>query len=1190
MAKFELKIHDITTEAKATEKTSMTLIRETSAVKVATIGGYTYSLVGLSMDKQMYQPTSIIADIRITMLRDEPVKVVNNIANKIDWIPIDRDVIVYMFLFRQVTLVGDNGEIGNDFYVHEVIPEYLAECMTIQLRIFSPDKMLTLKQACRAFVGRKLGSDILKTELKKYGLPYNSSKMLECNIDFMQRLMYKNKDGNPVEHIFPYLVQYNESFYDLLARTTNRWGEFMYYEDGKLQLGYNKDMDQIKNVGKYFKITYSHQDTSTILLEKAAEGKGEATDGYYEAEAAYDKSMYDRPVQKSPRLVRGELGKFNGQGDKYAMKKFSSFFNTDKNIVSWIINTLVDDGVSVLQAISNIGKQNDKHDEKYFPGKGTKEQYGTYKFTLYGEEKKVKDAFNQFTEISTQYANTDEIYDAIRYGTTLECEQKAGRNMVIIDYDSSWPDLKLGDIINVNNENFIVVNISAAYKDKLTFQVQASGANQPIVKDKKNDDKKNDDKKTDDEKKEEKKNNIDFYPAVIPSGHVRYSGPQIATIKDTDDPDFKHRVRVLFSWQKDADVKDATPWVTFASKGEGRISTGKHNKDDEVIVGFINGNIERPYVLGGTQTKAPGDPTVNVDLDTPGSHYLRLTDGTGLGIAKFISGAFSPLAEQIFKFIPADKLGLGDVISKSFSENKYFEGGVTMSDYYGIYKISASTDQRNVTISSPWGDVKMDAFTGITISAPNGDVKIKGKNVTIEAGNNLKLESGTNVGWKLGNDKKFGDFSLASLGLTVAGAIANKVAEKFKPIDLKIVRSVVEVVMRPVEGALTVKSHRYMMLEAGKNECEYPKYAFNEEKKKKLVGKEDDKKNEKTLYVPDGFMEVFSKTVALIDTMLSHWISIYSSCLSRKEAFEKNVSELQKYSNDDKERPCKTIEELKDKLWDPDTEKVEIKEDDLGFKENVGEKEENVDKSLESKGTAEEVVNARISQKSLVQGAAIALREAIIRILSFEWTEEKVYEAVGGFNSTLLPGTEETIKKAMFKAVSKDNLQDFVIYKPNDKVKALDKEELVKNGYDEKKIKRLVCLSLIKELKLDKNRDTKVEEPTKDNILNDNAWNSYVNSLRFDVPEKNKEKPSLGSTLGTPFKKWLTDEIDNLNFKKSYNEMYAWADDNNGDILIGTNENTYAIKGGGRSATFDRVTSFNHEAQLKKIKDKLLGI
>jgi hypothetical protein len=36
-------------------------------------------------------------------------------------------------------------------------------------------------------------------------------------------------------------VQYNESFYDLLARTTNRSGEFMYYYDGKLRIGYDGD-------------------------------------------------------------------------------------------------------------------------------------------------------------------------------------------------------------------------------------------------------------------------------------------------------------------------------------------------------------------------------------------------------------------------------------------------------------------------------------------------------------------------------------------------------------------------------------------------------------------------------------------------------------------------------------------------------------------------------------------------------------------------------------------------------------------------------------------------------------------------------------------------------------------------------------------------------------------------------------
>ena len=1158
MAVIKLTIHAFLADIEAVKADDMSLVTGTDSAQV---GSYLYSLVKLSMNKQMYQPTKIVADISIN--KTEGTK----------WAPIKRTDIVEMFRFCKVTLRGDDDVIGDDYYVHEVIPEYKPDGMVMRLHIFSLDKLLTLKQTSRSFVGKKLLDDILSKELPKYLLPYNKGKSMdfktEDRIKTVHQLVYLNADKAEKEHIFPYLVQYNESFYDMLARTTNRWGEFMYYEDGNLQIGYDAD-SEVKTVQKFYKIAYSCEDASLDLL-------GNIKDGNYEAEAVYDKNIYDAPVPKSPLFVRGELGKFNGYGDKYAMKKIASFFNTDKNVISWAVNTLVDDGVSVLQAMSSTKLLNNEVNKKYFPEKdkiGTAEQYGTYKFTLYDDETESKDGFNEFTEITSKYADKNDIYNANRYSKILELEQEAGNNMIFIDFDTTWPGLKLGQIIEVDGERFIVVNITASYSDNvLTFKVKASGAHVSEV---------------------DGKTIYDFYPAMLPSGHVRYSGPQLAIIKDADDPTFSHRVRVVFPWQGEADKvdkKDATPWITFATKGDGKTTTGKHNAGDEVMVGFVDGNVERPYVMGALQTKVAYDQNLNVDFDTPGGHHMRLTDGTGAGLAKFVTSALSPIAETFFNFVPAPIAGKLFSDKSAFSGNKYFEGGFSLSDYYGIYKISGSTDKRNVTISSPWGDVKLDAFTGITISAPNGDVKIKGKNVTIEAGNNLKLESGTNVGWKLGNDKKFGDFSLASLGLTVAGAIANKVAEKFKPVDLKIVRSVVEVVMRPVEGALTVKSHRYMMLEAGKNECEYPKYAFNEEKKKKLVGKEDDKKNEKTLYVPDGFVEVFDKAAKLVEAMHMDWWILYNSCLTKKLAFEKVVMELQSWSNDDKERPCKTIEELKDKLWDPDTKKVEIKEDDLGFKENVKEEEDKVDKSLKSKGTAEEVVNARISQKSLVQGAAKALRAAIIQVLAFKWTQEKVNEAVGGFKSTILPGEPAKIKEAMFKAITNESCKDFFICKPNDDVKAL-KEEEVKLGLliYSSVYKRLVCLSLIKELKLDKNRDTKVEEPTKDNIEVDSKWRDYVNSLRFDVPEKNKEKPSLGSTLGTPFKKWLTDEIDNLNFKKSYNEMYAWADGNNGDILIGTNENTYAIKGGGRSATFDRVTSFNHEAQLKKIKDKLLGI
>ena len=35
----------------------------------------------------------------------------------------------------------------------------------------------------------------------------------------------------------PYIVQYNETFYQFLVRAANRFGEFLYFEDGKLHLG-----------------------------------------------------------------------------------------------------------------------------------------------------------------------------------------------------------------------------------------------------------------------------------------------------------------------------------------------------------------------------------------------------------------------------------------------------------------------------------------------------------------------------------------------------------------------------------------------------------------------------------------------------------------------------------------------------------------------------------------------------------------------------------------------------------------------------------------------------------------------------------------------------------------------------------------------------------------------------------------
>ena len=1054
-----------------------------------------------------------------------------------DSAPIKRTDIVEMFRFCKVTLQGDDDVIGDDYYVHEVIPEYKPDGMVMRLHIFSLDKLLTLKQTSRSFVGKKLLGDILSKELPKYLLPYNKGQGMEFKtedrIKTVHQLVYQNAAKTKVEHIFPYLVQYNESFYDLLARTTNRWGEFMYYEDGNLQIGYDAD-SEVKTVQKFYKIAYSCEDASLDLL-------GNIKDGNYEAEAVYDKNIYDEPVPKSPLFVRGELGKFNGFGDKYVMSKLSSFFNTDQNVTSWGINTLVDDGVSLLQAMSSTKLLNNEVNKKYFPEKdkvGTAEQYGTYKFTLYDKETESKDGFNEFTEITSKYADKNDIYNANRYSKILELEQEAGNNMVFIDYDTTWPGLKLGDIIEVNHERFIVVNITASYSDNvLTFKVKASGAHVSEVDD---------------------KTIYDFYPAMLPSGHVRYSGPQLAKIKDAADPTFTHRVRVVFPWQGNADKKDATPWILFAAKGDGKTTTGKHNEGDEVMVGFIDGNVERPYVMGALQTKVAYDQNLNVDFDTPGGHHMRLTDGTGGGLAKFVTSALSPIAETFFNFVPAPIAGKLFSDKSAFSGNKYFEGGFSLSDYYGIYKISGSTDKRNVTISSPWGDVKLNAFTGITISAPNGDVKIKGKNVTIEAGNNLKLESGTNIGWKLFNDKKFGDLSAASFGLTVTAAIANKLAEKTKLLDLSIVRSIVEVVMRPVEGALTVKSHRYLKLEGGESNCEYPKLAFNKDKKDQLFEAADKKKFAKGISgLSDSVVELFRMTDPIIESISAKYLKLYNDCCDKKVAFVKSIAELKDYSNDLK-KACKTYADLKNDFWNTDS-KVKIDAANLDFQDNVKIEGDNlISDDYRSRHPSLKdpyIISGRKKARTAVVNSAKDLREAIIKVLSFQakMEQKEVDKMFGFFRWSSLPKDAKTL---MHEAINK--AKDNSYFVPSDEMKKLNVKLDAMDEICKKEYRRAVCLYLLQALKLDQGRAEGAPEAPEPPIKDANKWNNYVNSLTT-APKLEKESKLLGQTIKDAFSKQFTDIKDAVNFKKSYQEMTAWADGNPGGILLAVNKNTFSV-------------------------------
>jgi len=157
-------------------------------------------------------------------------------------------------------------------------------------------------------------------------------------------------------------------------------------------------------------------------------------------------------------------------------------------------------------------------------------------------------------------------------------------------------------------------------------------------------------------------------------------------------------------------------------------------------------------------------------------------------------------------------------------DSKFHTGGITIADDCGLYKLDLNATKRSITIDSPMGTVKINALTGITISAPNGDVKISGKNVTIDAGNNLTLSAGGNrkklakfkKTWKEGKAEWTGDVILEA-----AAAAAEFIPEKASgifpkpPVDMAALRCVIEAITKPIEGTLKIHTENNLMLESG---------------------------------------------------------------------------------------------------------------------------------------------------------------------------------------------------------------------------------------------------------------------------------------------------------------------------------------------------------------------------------------
>ena len=543
---------------------------------------YYMLLCGVKVNRKIYQPTEIEAELDFTHETTDAQNKKKSTAPKFS------DIKGYL-LQREVTVdIVDNDKkdkdgkpvtynVAKNCYVFEMTPQLQRDVdgtkMYVKLSIFSMDKLMTLNKYSKAYVARKLGSEILKPESLNFGTVSESVPLIASDIASQQHLMYTEGDKR-LEFIQPYLVQYNESFYDFLVRTANRCGEFLFFEDGKLVLGLPKSeskSDSLVEIDKYETVTVMERSVDPLIISgyardsvKDGEGTLKGTAGGSDSNPELNISPIAKEQTGFPKDVFPTYTASNAElaQDDYIFPLYRGKFTNRKRELCYDGNTGQNAlGRSMLLGKTLLGNELDLGgagfpislaidaflneavptvlgDMRVKSWNGT--QAARYMDILKGKNDQCDDQKTvQFGTLKSEGWTTLKYYKDI-----LLHEEAQQRKIVCINMGTNFINVKLGQEIKINGLDDVYVIIQIQQNSEVAWKRNYDRYGMEA-----------DDKDTgvrslkiyaipgygDD--------NIQFIPPVHPVPVIRKVGPQTAFVTDNEDPKFQGRVRIAFPWQ-----------------------------------------------------------------------------------------------------------------------------------------------------------------------------------------------------------------------------------------------------------------------------------------------------------------------------------------------------------------------------------------------------------------------------------------------------------------------------------------------------------------------------------------------------------------------------------------------------------------------------------------------------------------
>lgn len=483
----------------------------------------------------------------------------------------------------------------------------MSQGMLIQVTAFSPDYFLIDNPHCCSFENQTLSSIITDA----VGEPAHNISL---------------KVSPKMSQAIPYVVQYNENTYQFIARLAQRYGEFLYYEDGKMVFG---------KVDAKPAVTL-HPDTDVLAYHYDL-----AMDHPNFVHGHHDYLDYENYIDEATRHTGQSLHKLTDY--VYAHSKDAFAKDTLQNLRASVQE---DNDINVLE--ESVKAQ----------GFGAKSMMMTC--TL----------------------------------TTNRADIKLGSKITI----SEGADQNDGSVKITNHEELLVIRVvcrgtlNGHFENELTA-IPAKAEYPPYA-------------------------NSDVYPVTE---------MQRAIVKDNKDPEALGRIRVQFSWQELQDENMWTPWLRIAQAhgGDDKGSYIIPEIDEEVMVGFENGNAEKPYVIGTLYhgKQRPGDGWYS---DSNDIKAFRTRNGHTVEVHDVDDGGYIRIYDNE-------------------KEN---------------YILTYSTDEKLIKLESK-GNIELYADNDIIMEAGN-DMKIKvGNNRTLEVGSNDTVDVGKdqsirvaeNMNENVGDDK-----------------------------------------------------------------------------------------------------------------------------------------------------------------------------------------------------------------------------------------------------------------------------------------------------------------------------------------------------------------------------------------------------------------------------------------------------